>query len=133
MGRFNDFDILVTEMMAEFGFSAFYQKSYPPVPNDATGGNDSPPPLSIPINCIRSELIRPLTGTGTNNGSSIQEGDLILYVQPTEKADEFATALDVNPSSDNVLIQGVTWSIVTVKMVASDPTDVILYELYIRK
>jgi hypothetical protein len=133
MSRFNDFDILVTEMMADFGFTALYQRNLPGIPNDATGGVDSPPPLSIPINCIRSELIKPLTGTGTNNGSSIQEGDLILYVQPTEKADEFATALVVDPSSDNVLIQGVTWSIVTVKLIASDPTDVILYELYIRK
>lgn len=134
MSRFSDFDQMVAEMMVEFGFQALYQRTLPGVPNDATGGVDSPEPLSIPINCIRSELFRPLNGSGTNSGSSIQEGDLILYVQPTEKADEFADALVVNAASDSVVFpDGSTWAIVTSKLHASDPSDAILYELYIRK
>lgn len=133
MGRFSDFDQVVAEFMNEFGFTATYIKTLSSVPNDSTGGVDVSTPQEIQIAAIRSELIRPLTGTGTNAGTSIQEGDLILYVQPTEKAEEFAEALVVDPSSDSVIINGTTWNIVTVKQHGSDPSDVILYELYIRK
>lgn len=133
MSRFSDFDALVTYFMAEFGFTALYQKTLTSVPNDATGGVDVST-QEIQINCIRSELFRPLNGSGTNTGSSIQEGDLILYVQPTEKADEFADALVVNAASDSVVFpDGSTWAIVTSKLHATDPSDAILYELYIRK
>lgn len=133
MTRFSDFDRIVAEFMSEFGFTAIYQKTLSSVPNDATGGVDSVT-LSIPINAIRSELFRPLNGSGTNSGSSIQEGDLILYVQPTEKADEFADALVVNAASDSVVFpDGSTWAIVTSKLHATDPSDAVLYELYIRK
>lgn len=130
-GRFSDFDQLVAEFMSEYGFQALYQKTSS-TPNDATGGVESTQVL-IPINAIRAELFRPLNGTGTNSGSAIQEGDLILYVQPTEKADEFADALVVNAASDSVVINGETWAIVTSKLHATDPSDAILYELYIRK
>lgn len=129
--RFSDFDQLVSEFMREWGFQALYQRTTS-TPNDATGGVDVST-QEIQINAIRSELFRPLNGSGTNSGSSIQEGDLILYVQPTEKADEFADSLVVNAASDSVVINGETWAIVTSKLHATDPSDAILYELYIRK
>jgi hypothetical protein len=132
MGKYSDFDQLVAEFMREWGFTATYLRTLSSVPNDATGGVDVTT-QEIQIAAIRSELIRPLTGTGTNPGTTIQEGDLILYVQPTEKADEFADALSIDPASDSVIISGVSWNIVTCKTHAPDPSDVILYELYIRK
>jgi hypothetical protein len=132
MGRFSDFDQLVAEFMQEFGFQATYTRTLTSIPNDATGGVDTTT-QSIPINCIRSELFRPLNGSGTKANSLIQEGDLILYVQPTDKADEFADALVVNAATDSVIIAGETWAIVTSKLHAPDPSDAILYELYIRK
>jgi hypothetical protein len=132
MSKYSEFDLVVSEFMREWGFTAQYIKVLSSVPNDTTGGVDVVTD-TIPINAIRSELFRPLTGTGTVAQTTIQDGDLILYVQPTEKADEFATALVIDPSADSVIIAGVTWNIVTVKTHAPDPSDVILYELYIRK
>lgn len=79
------------------------------------------------------ELIRPTEGTGTKGSSLIQDGDQILYVRPTEKTDVFADALVINPASDSVLINGISWGIVTVKEYNPSASDVILYELYIRK
>lgn len=132
MNRFSDFDMMVAEFMAEFGFTATYLRTLSSVPNDATGGVDVTT-SEIQINAIRSELFRPLNGSGTKPNTAIQEGDLILYVQPTEKADEFSDRLIVDPSSDKVIINGETWAVVTCKAHAPDPSDVILYELYIRK
>jgi hypothetical protein len=131
MSRFDQFDRLVANAMQRWGFTALYQK-ITTVPNDATGGVDETI-IAIPIRCIRQEQLRPLFGTGTNTGTDIQNGDLILYVQPTEKADKFADALVIDPTDDNVVIQGVTWNIVTSKLHGTDPSDPILYELYIRK
>lgn len=131
MSEFDDFHALVNDFMVEWGFPALYQK-ISSVPNDATGGVDETV-ISIPIRCIRQEQYRPLTGIGTNPNTIIQEGDLILYVQPTEQADEFAETLVIDPTDDNILIENETWNIVTVKKHATTPTDTLLYELYIRK
>ena len=132
MSRFSDFDQCVAEFMSEWGFTAIYQRTTYSVPDD-TDGTVSNIVTQIPIRAIRSELFRPLNGSGTKANSLIQEGDLILYVQPTEKADEFAEKLEIDASADKVVISGVEWNIVTCKTHAPDPTDVILYELYIRK
>lgn len=133
MGRFSDFDACVADFMREMGFTANYIRTLSTVPNDDTGTVDVIT-QNIPINAIRAELFRPLNGSsGTKPQTLIQEGDLILYVQPTEKADQFAEALVMGASSDKVIMQGETWSVVTVKMHAPDPSDVLLYELYIRK
>ena len=131
MSQFDDFHALVNEFMTEWGFAATYQK-ISSVPNDATGGVDETV-VAIPIRCIRQEQYRPGTGVGTNPNTMIQEGDLILYVQPTEQVDKFAEALIIDPTDDNVLIKGETWNIVTSKLHATDPSAPILYELYIRK
>jgi hypothetical protein len=131
MNQFDSFHRLVANLMARWGFDATYQR-ITSVPNDATGGVDETV-LSTPIRCIRQEQYRPLTGIGTNPNTMIEEGDLILYVQPTERADEFAEVLVIDPKDDNIVIDGETWNIVTVKKHATTPTDTLLYELYIRK
>lgn len=132
MGVFSDFDQVVSEFMQEWGFTAIYQKTTYSAPDD-TDGTVANIISQIPIRAIRSELFRPLNGSGTMPQTAIQEGDLILYVQPTEKTNVLAEKLEVNSSADTVVIAGVSWNIVTVKTHAPDPSDVILYELYIRK
>lgn len=131
-GQFDDFDRLVLEFMQEFGFLATYKRMVSSTPNDATGSVDVVTE-DIEIQAIKMELIRPVEGSGTRSNTSIQDGDQILYVRPTEKSDEFANALTINPASDVVLINNVTWAIVTVKEYNPSASDCILYELYIRK
>ena len=103
MARFSDFDMMVAEFMVEFGFSTKLVRTTYSVPDD-TDGTVANITTEIPIRAIRSELFRPLNGSGTKAGTAIQEGDLILYVQPTDKADALADALVVDASSDKVLI-----------------------------
>ena len=131
MGRFSEYDQLVSEMMAQFGFQATY-KHIVTVPNDATGKVDKVT-TSIAINCIRQELSRSLNGQGTKPGTMIQEGDIILYVQPTEKADSSALPLVVDQTADKIVIGSDTYSIVTVKLMSSSPFDNVAYEMYVRK
>lgn len=132
MSRFADFNAMVALFMQEYGFTASYIHTLSSIPNDATGGVDLTT-VTIPINAIRMEQVRPLYGVGTMTNSLIQEGDLILYVQPTEKANAMAGVLVVDPTNDKVIISGITWNVVTVKHHAPDPSDVLMYELYIRK
>ena len=108
MGRFSDFDTCVADFMADYGFEATYLKTLSSVPNDLDG-TVTVNSQSIAIYAIRAELFRPLNGTGTKPQTTIQEGDLVLYVQPTEKADEFADALIVDASNDKIIIAGQTW------------------------
>ena len=131
MSQFNDFDVMVSEMMAEFGFRATY-KHIVTVPNDATGKVDKVI-TTTPVNCIRQELSRALNGQGTKPGTMIQEGDIILYVQPTEKADSSAFPLVVDQTADKIVIGSDTYSIVTVKLMSSSPFDNVAYEMYVRK
>lgn len=131
-GMFDDFDRLVSEFMSDFGFYATYRRMVSSTPNDTTGSVDVITE-DIEIQAIRMELIRPIEGSGSKTSTQIQDGDLTLYVRPTEKTDEFADALVIDPSADRVIINNVTWKIVTVKEYNPSASDCILYELYIRK
>lgn len=130
--RFDDFDRLVSDMMSDFGFTATYIRMVSSTPNDTTGGI-TVVTEDIPVQAIKMELIRPIEGSGSKTGTLIQDGDLILYVRPTEKTDVLADALVINPTADRLLINSVMWKIVTVKEYNPSASDVILYELYIRK
>lgn len=130
--RFDDFDRMISEFMDDFGFLATYVRLISSTPNDTTGGVTLVTE-DIEIQAIKMELIRPTEGTGSKTGTLIQDGDQMLYVRPVEKSDVFADAISVNPTSDRVVINGVTWKIVTVKEYNPSAADCILYELYIRK
>lgn len=132
MSNFSDFDRVVAEMMQDFGFLATYVRTVSSTPNDVTGGVTNITE-EIEVQAIKMELIRPTEGTGTKAGSLIQDGDQILYIRPTEKTDVFADALVINPAADHLLINDTAWNIVTVKEYNPSASDVILYELYIRK
>lgn len=129
---FSDFDQLVADMMRDFGFLATYVHTVSTTPNDTTGGVDVVTE-NIRVQAIKMELIRPTEGSGTKAGSLIQDGDQFLYVRPTEKTDVFASALVLNPATDTVIIKGVSWGIVTIKEYDPSASDIILYELLIRK
>lgn len=132
MSRFSDFDKLVADFMQEDGFTATLVHLVSSTPNDATGTTNKIVE-NIPVRAIKMELIRPVEGSGSKTNTSIQDGDLTLYVQPANKTDPLSTPFIVNPTSDRFVINGVSWKIVTVKMYEPDATDCILYEFYIRK
>lgn len=130
---FDDFDRMISDFICEFGFSATYVRMVSSTPNDTTG-SITVVTEDIPIEAIKMELVRPMNASNaTKAGTLIQDGDQILYVRPTEKTDEFADALVINSSSDKVIINDVTWTIVTSKEYNPSASDCILYELYIRR
>lgn len=128
MSKFNDFDEMIKDFYYDFGFEATYVKRMGTVSNDEDG-TVAAITEEFPVEAIKMEM----NGFGTRPGTSIQEGDQQLYVRPTEKVDEFADALDVNPTSDSIKINGVLWKIVTVKEYTPDARNNILYEMYIRR
>lgn len=129
---FEDFDNMISEFMCDFGFQATYVQTISNSIDDATGIIVEVTE-NILVEAIKMELPRPTNGTGTRSNSLIMDGDQILYVRPTEKENEFTTAIAANPTQDKFVIKGVTWNIVTVKEYNPTASDCILYEFYIRK
>lgn len=132
MSNFQDFHNMVSEFMTEWGFTATFIHTASTTPNDLTGRATSEV-VEIPVQAIRMELIRPMEGSGNKTGTLIQDGDLVMYVRPTEQVDKFAEALSVKTSTDRFKIKGVTWKVVTVKQYDPSASDCVLYEFYIRK
>lgn len=132
MADFSDFDNMLAEFFADFGFTATYLSTVVGTPDYTTGEIPSTV-TEIPVQAIKMDLPRPTNGVGTNAGSLIQEGDQILYVRPTEKTLPLSPVLVVDPTSDRVRINGVEWKIVTLKLHSPNATDNVLYELYVRK
>lgn len=132
MGQFADFDRVVMEFMNEMGFTATFVHQVSSTPNNTT---NTPTVVteSTPVQAIRMELIRPTEGSGTKTATTIQDGDLTLFVRPTEKTNALASPLSIKPSTDKFIINGVTWKVVTVKEHNPSSSDCILYEFYIRK
>lgn len=124
----NDFHRMVLEFFKDFGFTTTYEKTTA-TPNDDTGGVDIVVE-EIEIEAIQLELPMSSNGSGTRAGTLIQDGDQVLYVKPT---DRFNDVVLIDPSSDRVIINGVSWKIVSVKSHNPTASDCILYELYIRK
>jgi hypothetical protein len=132
MSRFQDFDNMVGEFFVEFGFSTTYISVGSPVANDSNG-TVSTTDTEFSIQAIKMELPRPTNGVTTNSNSQIEEGDQILYIRPTEKADEFDSAIAAKPTGDYVIINNSRWKVVAVKEYNPSAEDNILYEMYIRK
>lgn len=131
-GRFQDFDIMIGEFFKEYGFITTYYSVGEGVANDSNG-TVTTPTTEIEVEAIKMELPRPTNGLISNAGTQILEGDQLLYIRPTEKADVFADAVLANPTSDYLLINNARWKIVAVKEHNPSAEDNILYEMYIRK
>jgi hypothetical protein len=131
--RFSDFDRMISEFMIEFGWKTTYFHKISESVNDTTNVI-TPVFEEIEIEAIKMELVRPVEGSSGNKaGSLIQNGDQMLYIRPTEKADVFADAVAIGNTADRIDINGKMWKIVTCKSYDPSATDCVLYELYIRK
>jgi hypothetical protein len=130
--RFDDFHNMIGEFFSDFGFTTTYYSIGEPVADDSNGTISSPT-TEISVQAIKLELPRPTNGITSNANSQILEGDQLLYIRPTEKADVFADAVVANPTGDYVIINNARWKIVAIKEYNTSAQDNILYEMYIRK
>lgn len=128
----NDFDRVVAEFMTEYGFTATFIKTLPAIPND-DDGTISSPTEETDIRAIKMELFGDMHGSRSKPSSLIQEGDQMLYVQPSEKTSRWSDPLYIDPTADRVRINNQLWKVVALKEYNPTASDCILYEMYIRR
>lgn len=129
----SDFDRMVIDFMNDDPLIAYYIKfSGDGIYNPSTGENVVST-VEIPVKAILLDLTLRTNGLGTAPNSLIQAGDKLLYVQPPEKTDSLRSPLVINPASDKIRIGTTEYDIVIMKESNPSGSNVILYELYLRK
>lgn len=126
-----DFDATVLELVTEFGGPAIYTKTTLGPYNPATGLS-TPTVFNIPITLAIFDLNRPNNGVGTKLGSEIQQGDKEVYIVPPAKQGQ-TDIMPIDTVNDNILLNGLTYSIVTAKEINPSGTDTLMYVLYLRR
>lgn len=127
-----DFDHTVLEFIREDGFVAQYKKMSGTY-NPATASLTSSASETIEVNAILLDLTLQSNGQSTRFGTLVINGDKQLLVQPPNKANPLAPALEINTATDRVVVNGVEYKIVTFKELNPTGTDPIYYDLYIRR
>src|SRR5688572_22094253 len=109
-----DFDAVVVEFMREYGFTATYVQrtlgEYDPAEGEA--------PLTeehTPVQAILLDYTLQSNGFGNKFGTDIMAGDKEMYIQPPNKVDAGVPALNILPTQDTILANGVEYKIVTMK------------------
>lgn len=130
MSGMSDFDATVVEFMRDFGTTATiltnHSGSYDPSTSRFTQYG-----TNITVKAILMDRTLRSDGDQNSPNSLIQAGDKQCFIQPPEK--NGGSAIHIDTVSDQLLIGGVTYRIVTVKSLNPSTTNSVLYELYLRK
>lgn len=124
-------DRCIMQFMREFPLTVTYIKessSY----SDSTGENTVTEVLISCQGILLEVEAKPSFGDGTKNNTLIRDGDKLLFIRPPQKTDSTNLVLDVNPSSDKILIGTTRYNIVTFKTTNPTASNSFLYEFYIR-
>jgi hypothetical protein len=128
-----DFDNVVLEFMREYpttvNFTRVVDSSYDPATGQVT---TSSTPWTL--NAILVDLQTMKDGVSTRFGTVFVAGDKEVFIQPPQKADPSAVPLTtIDPSTDKIVVNGITYNIVSWREVNPTGTDPILFDLYIRR
>lgn len=129
---YDDYHRMLAEFFREDGFDATFIKPLPGIPNDDDGTVTSDTEETT-IRCIKMEVFGNMAGSRTKMGTLIQEADQVLYVQPSEATNKWADPLYIDPTSDTVIINEVSWKIVAAREYNPSASNCVLYELYIKR
>lgn len=128
----DEFDYTVMEFMKEYGFFGTYVKTavgdY-----DPSTGEPSTVVTEIPVEVILMDLTLQSNGFSTKYGTLVQAGDKDLWMRPPQKTDPDAEPITIDPASDVVKLNGVTYKIVTAKETSIGGQAPLLYNFYIRR
>ena len=139
MQDFSDFANAINLMMDDFGLDAMLVTQldaiggYNPATATAAIASDS-----IPVRGILMELTLQSNGQGTKDKTLIKDGDKVFYARPTDYLLPILMPdgiLEVDSTDDRVIVGGVTYKVVTTKVVDPSATGTmpLLFELYLRR
>lgn len=133
MGDLTDFEGCVSDFMDDFGGAATVivrgsQKK------DPVTGNIVYEETPYTVRAILLDIMKTLSGTGTVNGTTIQQGDKVLFVEPPEKKYPGADPLPkLDPTKDTVVMGNITYKVVTVKETNPSADNLVMLEIYLRR
>lgn len=126
-----DFDKAALELVREFGGSGTYVKTTLGAydPTTATAASSV---ISIPLIVAMFDLNNPQNGYGTKPGTALQAGDKETYILPPTKQGQ-ADILPLDTVNDRIVVNGISYNIVTMKEVNPSGSDPLLYIFYLRR
>lgn len=132
MANLEDFDGVVADMMADFGGVATYisQSNYS---FDPLTGVNSVSTVSIQVQAIIMELSEHSGGISFKYKTLIQEGDKLMYLRPPEKVDSSAVPLHIDPTTDKIIMNNITYKIVAARETDPSAANIVLHEVYVRR
>jgi len=125
-------DRVVLDFINDDPLTAYYTRQIPGTFN-ATTGEYTISSVEIPVRGIQLDMVLTRNGQSTEDNKMIRQGDKQFFMQPPEKTDPLAIPLVINEASDTIRIGTKTYNIVTCKEVNPSGSNVILYEIYLRK
>lgn len=125
------FDEAVLEFMRDYPLTAYVVRSTGSY-NPATASVETSD-VQHPVEAILMDYTLQSNGLGVALGTDIKAGDKQLFVRPPLKSNPNATLTDIDPSTDRVIVAGVTYQVIRVKELNPTAVDVILYELQLRR
>lgn len=127
----SDFDECLADMMQDFGGPATVVIKGPqkkdPVTGDLVYTN-----TEYTVKAILLDIMKTMSGVGSVNGTAIQEGDKVCFIQPPEKAGGAALP-KLDPTKDQVIMGNITYKVVTVKETNPSTDNLVMLEVYLRR
>lgn len=130
MGALSNFDGVVLRMMAKFGGTATVNIYGAPVYNDGEAVENV---RQIEMKVLIFDYPQTNAGEKSQFNTSIMEGDIQCFAQPTNKANELVTQPTIQANRDTVVLNEVTWKIHNMKQVNPSGINNVLYEFHLRK
>lgn len=138
MRDFSDFIGGINGMMADFGLNAVLVTQLDMGEYDVVTGVKPVVTGNIPIRGIMMDLMLHSNGAGTRPNTTIQAGDKVFYVRPTDYLLPILMpdgVLAVDSTDDRVIVGSTTYKVVRTKTVdpTSSRTTPLMFELYLRR
>jgi hypothetical protein len=127
------FDECVLGIFREFPILIAQYKTYTDGPYNPDTGSVSQTVTSTDVEAIMMDLTLQSNGLSTKFGTLVIAGDKELFVRPRHKTNPTKPIMAINPATDRVVVNGITYKIVTFKEINPTGADPILYDLYLRR
>lgn len=126
------FDETVLEFVKEMGSSATLIQTEEGEYNPSTGlvGAST---VSVPVEGILMDLTLQSNGLSVKYGTLVEAGDKEFLMRPPHKTNGYDAVVEIQPSSDRLLVGNITYKIVTLKELNPTGSDPVLVTLYLRR
>ena len=100
---------------------------------DPSTGEFTSTSVSTSVKGILLDIDRISNGLSSKYGTEILMGDKEFYMLPTQKVDGGANAIVPNPTTDTVIVAGITYKVHIVKSIDPTGANPLVYNMLLRR